>query len=275
MQVMKRRWLFLGGLVGASSVVACILLLPASVAQKQIDLTGTPTWGDFTAQGLSPSQDQIGATKAEASDSERATSVARMGRVLSRALMPPDFADHLLALRGWEGGNVFLVRQRAGEYWLQVTEGVGKVVVEVRRADGGPLLNTNEPLAAQAKAVARDVLSDAMQPRDFHALTGKPGAVAAWATQDTPDAGGLVLAVCRAYGDGMVFRYELREHLTNAQATFARPAPYAFGGELPAMQPFRIRPDAGDPEGPTPPPSEEQGKIHGDLTREELANEAN
>jgi hypothetical protein len=277
--------LWAGLVVGALALAGAGYALRSLMVRQTTRAGPTQEWNDFTVAGMVPTQARVETLRVTAPASERATSTARIGRVLNAEWMRPDLGDHLLALRGWQGGNVFIVRRWVEPYLVQVIEGAGKVIVEIRKTDGTALVEPGTDLAEYAKIAARDFLSDAMQPKDFHAVTGGDRVVvavtgrqpraASWATWDKPDADGLVIGICDAYADGVSLRWEFMEEMTGTRIAFAPPAPYAFGEPV-APKLWRVRPGIEKPESPTRPPSgTEPIKIRPELTPEELQKERN
>jgi len=171
-----------------------------------------------------------------------------MDRALSPRLRPSEFRDHLVPLKGWRGGNVFLVRRRVGPHWLQVSEGAGKIVIEVVRADGAPVVPPGQDLAEHARAMAREILSEAMQPQEFHSLAGRrPPLVAVWTTAagSQADAQGVAIPICRASGGATSLRYELLERLIGTALAMEPPKPYTFGE--PTVRPTAGQQTPGEP----------------------------
>jgi hypothetical protein len=159
--------------------------------------------------------------------------------------MPAAFADNLLALREWQGHNVFLARQHIGPYRLQVTEGGGRVIVELAKNDGTPLLQPEDDLIRYVQAVAKDVLSDGMQPREFHRVSGRHPVVAVWKTAmgTQADAHGVALPICVVSAASPVLvRYEVCEEVTGTARAGASPPPYTFGEPMPQGAPTEKTP---------------------------------
>jgi hypothetical protein len=271
----KSKWILVGALVGVLILAGGVLLISPSMGEKVMEAGPPSDWNDFNVLGLAPARDQVEAAKVAAPAAERAIAVASMTRVLSPMLVPPEFADRLIALNGWEGGNVFILRERIGAHWVQVTEGAGKVVVEIVKADGSALVDPTQDPAEYARLVAREVLSAEMQPQEFHSVSGQLPAVAVWKTLaggDT-DAEGVALSICRAFAGPTFLRYEVHEEVVGTQELGARPRPYAFGEPVPPVTPRRLRPSEQPEEAVSPPSGTEPIHISNSISDEDLAHE--
>jgi hypothetical protein len=245
-----------------NKVLMCIVLVAAlavdgaihtrlSAAQSANSVAPSVEWNRFTVANMWPTRDQVQAHKANLVPvAERATSVGRIERVLNPKYAAPELGGRLTPLRRWRlqvgtkldkeppEGNVFLVRQQRGPHIIQVTEGLGCVVVEVRKSDGSRLVGPDTDLAAYAVAAAAEWLSGGMEPKGeaHRALPRWKPHVISWITHDVPestDGSGLVYQICEAYTDGTFLRYEVIGYLQRSPRAFEPPAPYTFveGGE--------------------------------------------
>jgi hypothetical protein len=210
-----------------------------------------PTWNDWTVDGMAPTMRDVHSLAAneEESASARVTSLKRIKRVLTPQLMPAEFAQHLVALRGWQGKNVFVVRHRLGDRLMQVIEGEGRIIVEVRKADGSALAQKAEDLPQLARTVAQEILSEGAQPKDFHVGQERDDSkIGSWVTVDQVASDGIALERCDVYAQASFVRYEFPEIVPGTDGA-GRPARYSF--------------------------LEGKGGLRKELTPEELANEVN
>jgi hypothetical protein len=225
-------------------------------------------WNDFKIANMLPGETEVQAHAVVKAipTIERQTSISRIARVLNAKYLSPDFAENLLPLKEWTisvsnmpisnhpNGNVFLARKNLGTYLLQVTEGLGYVMVDIRKADGTPLLQPGADLFTYAINAAKEWLCDSMQPaKCLQRIDARwaPG-VATWITADVPesDNAGFVLERCRAITDGTFLRYEIRGYCKRSSIVFAPPPPYTFS-EYPPVVPEVAPTNTAKPQ-PTP-----------------------
>jgi len=213
----------------ALTLIGCVLLAIAAPAQQpRRDLSPT-AWNEFVTASFAPTAEEVKQFKSTASTADREIAFKHIGRVLRPELAPPVLKDNLLPLKGWHDQNVFVARMCVGQNLVQVTEREGRVTVEIRRADGSPLVEPKTDLATYVLETAKEWLCDTMQPTsDFNIIDPpKASKVATWITGDEPDSEGFRLQVNEAYTDGSFLRYEVQGFQTTSKRVF--PAPYTFG----------------------------------------------
>ena len=229
----------------------------------------TVNWNDFSSNGPAPSKEEVDLHMAVASPEEIATCVSRLGRIMNATHLPYQLSANILPLSDWtvnltshippvsKHGKVFFVRYQDGGYNVQLTEGLGNVIVEIRRVDGSQMATDSSTFPDFAIQSAKEWLSAQAQPEDGGIIYDRHDddeiqrqkacagpdvvpLVVVWTTCDTPDKNKMKWNWCFAFTDGTTLRYELRCHIDGMMRftdTFA-PRPYLFG-EKPAATPSK------------------------------------
>jgi len=226
--------------------VLAVTFLGLSEARTAAPATPGEGWNRFALPLMAPSEDQVQAHKVTSVPAaERSTCADRVERVLNAKHMTDEIEARLVPLRDWTlsigdvpvgdrpSGNCFLVRRQLDKEVLQVEEGLGHVVVEVRRADGSRLVGGDADLVTYVATTAREWLAPTMQPRgEVHRIAAQHApAVATWLTSDVASAEDptrFTFVTCRACCDGLFLRYEIRGYQKAAKRAFQPPPPYSF-----------------------------------------------
>ncbi len=229
---MRRNATRLAIAVALCAAVGGAMLMNMVMSQPEFTLAPEIVWNDFDTGGLPPDTPEVQAYRAVPLAEEKERCAECLEALLSRQVYTSDLPEHLVGLKGWGGHNVFLVRQRRGEWVVQISERAGQTELTVARADGVPIAEGMEALARLAHPIAQAVLAPGLLPPKFPGL-GLSGRSLGW-TLATP----VILAPhTEAWGVHVALseRKVVLRVVERAREMGPRgfPPPYTFGADSP------------------------------------------
>lgn len=128
------------------------------VGANSVDQLAAPVgaeWNDLSVRNLKPSLAEARSFYfAKVPKEQRASTACRISRILAEKWASPEYATHLLPLKGWQGHNIFLVRRKVQPYYIQIEDTGYQITLQVQKIDGSPLLEQSTPSEAQIKQFA-------------------------------------------------------------------------------------------------------------------------
>ena len=197
-----------------------------------ITIGGLTTWNEWELKTIPPPMAEVSRMAVQPYEPEKKVALSRIRSVLAGPLDQPPLEHQLLALRGWEGKNVFFVRKRVGKLVFQIMDDAERTTIEVRWRDGEPFGKSLDEVARWALETAPKVLASDLLPGELRESVELPNHLLAWKPERPrqPDPSGEVEVLVFVHGDLHWVKYVVARALLDSPRSAGAP-PYAFGGE--------------------------------------------